>query len=303
MTEERTESDTTSQHSGHFDIVSKQIVRKYPDECIQFCLGISDAKAIQILETEQPVVKWFRADSFIHANVSGEEIIIHLEFQTHDSTDVPMPKRMAGYAGLAIRMYELPIYSHVIYLHPEAGQRDPGEYVQDSSGYEITIKYKVIRLCDIEGQSVLDAKLIGLIPFAPLMKPRENTKSKEWLRECVRVANTLPMDEPERPDYLSNLAILSGLITDYQTVRGIISEETMHESSVIQHFTEQGEIKGTFESLLDVLDRRFQSSEVQELRPTLESIKELQTLKHLLGEAVEVGNLDEFRRILSSNGI
>ena len=97
----------------------------------------------------------------------------------------------------------------------------------------------------------------------------------------------------------------------------------MHESSVIQHFTEQaferafeqafaqgfaqgfkqGEIKGTFEALLDVLDRRFQSSEVQELRPTLESIKELQTLKHLLGEAVEVGNLDEFRRILSSNGI
>ncbi len=81
----------------------------------------------------------------------------------------------------------------------------------------------------------------------------------------------------------------------------------MHESSVIQHFTEQGvkqgEIKGTFEALLVVLDRRFQSSEVQELRPTLESIKELQTLKRLHGEAVEVGSLDEFRRILSSNGV
>ncbi len=76
----------------------------------------------------------------------------------------------------------------------------------------------------------------------------------------------------------------------------------MHESSVIQHFTEQGVIKGTFESLLVVLDVRFNSSEVQELRPTLEDIKELQTLKYLHGEAVEVESLDEFRRILSSNG-
>ena len=40
------------------------------------------------------------------------------------------------------------------------------------------------------------------------------------------------------------------------------SEETMHESSVIQHFTElgieQGERKGVLGSLLDVLESRFQ---------------------------------------------
>ena len=50
----------------------------------------------------------------------------------------------------------------------------------------------------------------------------------------------------------------------------------MQESSVIQHFTEQGERKGTIESLLDVLEVRFQSSEVQTLKPKIESIEELQ---------------------------
>ena len=88
----------------------------------------------------------------------------------------------------------------------------------------------------------------------------------------------------------------------------------MYESSVIQHFTEQGikqgieqgieqgERKGAIESLLDVLNVRFQSSEVQTLNPIIESIEELPHLRELLREAVQVSSLDEFRRILSSDG-
>ena len=88
----------------------------------------------------------------------------------------------------------------------------------------------------------------------------------------------------------------------------------MYESSVIQHFTEQGikqgieqgieqgERKAAIESLLDVLDVRFQSSEAQTLKPKIQSIEELQTLKQLHREALQVPSLDEFRRILSSNG-
>ncbi|MDE0085741.1 MAG: hypothetical protein OXU23_08535 [Candidatus Poribacteria bacterium] len=69
----------------------------------------------------------------------------------------------------------------------------------------------------------------------------------------------------------------------------------MHESSVIQYF----ERKATIESILDVLDVRFQHSAVQMLKPTLEGIKESQRLKELLREAVQVSSLDEFKRILA----
>ena len=79
----------------------------------------------------------------------------------------------------------------------------------------------------------------------------------------------------------------------------------MYESSVIQYFTEQGikqgERKAAIESLLDVLEVRFQSSEVQTLKPKIESIEELQTLKQLHHEALQVSSLDEFRQILASN--
>ena len=300
MTKEHSELDDTPQLSGQFDIVSKQIIRNSPDECIQFYLGTPDAQVIKVLDTEQPVVKWYRADSFIHANVHGQEAIVHLEFQTHDSKEIPMPYRVAGYAGLGIRMYQLPIYSHVIYLHPNAGLNDPGEYVQNISDYEITIKYKVIRLCEIDGQSILDARLKGLIPFAPLMKPPAEMEPEQWLRECVRVAGTIPMDEPDKPDFLSNMAILGGIILNYETIRKIISEETMYASSVIQHWTEQGGRNEALESLIDILEFHFSPDEVQPLKPVLESIEELQQLRQLRHHALQVSSLDEFRSILSS---
>ena len=296
------ESDAPQSSSGQFDTVSKQIVRANPDECLQFYLGTPDVQTIRVLETEQPIVKWYRADSFIHANVHGEEVVVHLEFQTQDSRRIPMPYRMTGYVGLGIRTFEMPIYSHVLYLHPNAGLNDPGEYVQRMPGYEIIIKYKVIRLCELDGQVVLDAKVKGIIPFAPLMKPPQDMNSEEWLQQCIEVAEAIPMDAADKPDYLASMVILCDVIFDFQDIRKIIPEEILMESSVIQHFTQQGERKNALESLLDVLDVRFQSSDVETLKPTLESIEEIQHLRKLLREAVQVPNLDEFRRILASNG-
>ncbi len=35
---------------------------------------------------------------------------------------------MAGYLGRVLEQYGLPVYSHVIYLRPDAGRHDRGEY-------------------------------------------------------------------------------------------------------------------------------------------------------------------------------
>lgn len=141
---EQPEPDGSSFPSGGYDTAAKSVIQRYPNDLIRFSIGTSDADVIRILETEQPIVNWYRADSFIHAKVRGKEVIVHLELQTHDSTEIPMPRRVAGYVGLGIRTFGMPIYSHVIYFHPNAGLNDPGEYVQDEQAYETTIKYKVI---------------------------------------------------------------------------------------------------------------------------------------------------------------
>ena len=298
----------TSVTGGRYDTVSKNVIQQNPEDWIRFGLGVSDVQVIQILDTEQPTVKSNRADSFIHANVNGRHAVIHFEIQTRDSTQIPMPFRIAGYAGRGIENFGMPVYSHVIYLHPDAGRNDPGQYVQEMPGYNILIQYKVIRLYELEGQTILDVKLKGLIPFTPLMRPPEDVNSEEWLRQCVLVAKSVTQDESNQADYLTNLGILGGIILDYETIRGIILEETMQESSVIQHFTqqgieqgiEQGMRKGTIDAILEVLEEQFQSKDVQTLKPELEKIEELQYLKQLLREAARADSLEEFKQTLES---
>ena len=70
----------------------------------------------------------------------------------------------------------------------------------------------------------------------------------------------------------------------------------------IEQGIEQGERKGVLASLIDVLESRFQPNEVQTLKPALENIKELQVLKQLHHQALQVPNLEAFRSVLSSNG-
>ena len=68
------------------------------------------------------------------------------------------------------------------------------------------------------------------------------------------------MDEIRKANYLADLAILSGLVYNLETILTIISEETMYESSVMHYFTEKGFEQGierggrerAIEALLDV---------------------------------------------------
>ncbi|MDE0638460.1 MAG: hypothetical protein OXI43_21670 [Candidatus Poribacteria bacterium] len=299
---EQSTSTESSGPRGQYDIVSKNVIRQNAEDWVRFGLGIQNVEVLQVLDTEQPTVRSNRADSFIQAIVNDKNVIIHFEFQTRESTEKPMPLRIAGYAGRGIETYGMPVYSHVIYLHPDAGRNDPGQYVQEMPGYNISIQYKVIRLSQLEGQAFLDAQIKGLIPFTPLMKPPENVDSEEWFRQCVQVAKSVTQGESNQADYLTNLGILGGLILDYEIIRDIIWEGNMQESSVIQHFTqqgiEQGMREGTIDAILDVLEEQFQSDEVQILKPVLENIEELQQLKQLLRSAARADSLEAFKKTL-----
>ena len=91
---------------------------------VRFTFEQEDIEVLEVIDTEQPTVESRLMDSLIRVRIHGEEALVHNEFQTGDSTNPPMPRRMVGYIGRAIESYGLPIYSNVIYLRPDAGQRD-----------------------------------------------------------------------------------------------------------------------------------------------------------------------------------
>ena len=224
-----------------------------------------------------------------------------------------MPRRMARYIGYCIGQYGVPIYSTVIYLRPDAGRNDPGYYLQEQHGYRILVQYKVIRLIELDGQRMLDGGPSGLIPFTPLMQRPAGVDPEAWLRQCVNRAQAVPMDEPLKENYLADLAVLSGLVYNLETVMTIIAEETMYESSVVQYFTEkgieqgikqgieQGIEQGLQESILDVLELRFQPEDVRRLTARIGAIDDVPRLKQLHRAAIQVPSLEAFRPLLDAD--
>ncbi len=292
---------------AEFDTVSKQLIHTYPADFVRFALQRDDIENVEVLDTEQPTVR--RTDSLLHVCLGdSEEVLVHHEFQTTDSTDPPMPQRMAAYIGYYIGQYGLPIYSNVIYLRPDAGRNDPGYYVQERHGYRVLVQYKVIRLIELDGQRMLDAGHSGLLPFTPLMQPPAGVDAEGWLRQCVNRAQAVPMDETLKVNYLADLAILSGLVYNLEMIRTIIAEETMYESSVVQYFTEkalkqgieQGERKQAIESLLEVVELRFGADAAESMAADLAAVDDVPRLKQLHRAAIQVPSLEAFRNLLDA---
>ena len=307
---------------AEFDAISKHLIQKYPDDFASFTLGREDVEVLAVIDTEQFTVEARQTDSLIRVRMDDEEVLVHNEFQTTDSTNPPMPRRMAGYIGHAIRQHGLPIYSNVIYLRPNAGQRDPGHYVQEHLDYEITIRYRVIRLIEIEGERVLNAGQSGLIPFTPLMKPPEGMASDAWLHQCIHTARTRPIARSYRADYLAGMVALSELVYESEVISGIIFKEgimdLIRESSLFQSLTQQSREEGfeqgreegieqgieqggrqhTIEAILEVLEIRFDLNEAHPLSTRIAAIDDLQRLKQLHRAAIQVPNLEAFQRVL-----
>ena len=285
---------------AEFDTVAKHLIHTYPHDFARFALQQDDVEVIEVIDTEQPTVEAHRTDSLIRVCISGEEALVHHEFQTTDS-DPPMPHRMVGYIGRGIQQHRLPIYSIVIYLRPDAGRTDPGYYLQERHGFRVLVQYKVIRLIEIDGQRILDEGHSGLLPFSPLMQRPAGVDAEAWLRQCVNRAQAVSMDEALKINYLVDLAILSGLVYKSETIKTIISEETMYESSIVQYFTEKGIEQGIQESIQEVLALRFQPEEVRPLASHIEAIDDVQRLKQLHRAAIQVPSLEAFRHLLDAD--
>ncbi len=294
---------------AEFDAISKHLIQTYPDDFASFTLGREDVEVLAVIDTEQLTVEAHQTDSLIRVRIDDEEVLVHNEFQTTDSTNPPMPRRMAGYIGHAIRQHGLPIYSNVIYLRPDAGRRDLGYYVQERPGYQIAIQYRVI---EIEGERGLESGQSGLIPFTPLMKPPEGIALDAWLHQCIHTARTRPIDRSYRADYLAGMVALSELVYESEVISGIIFKEgimdLIRESSLFQSLTQQSREEGieqggrqrTIEAILEVLEIRFNLSEAHPLSSRISAIDDLQRLKQLHRAAIQMPNLEAFQRVLDA---
>lgn len=80
----------------------------------------------------------------------------------------------------------------------------------------------------------------------------------------------------------------------------------MQESSVIQHFLQQGVRESLIEGILENLEVRFNASNLQAVASTLEYVDDVQRLRQLRREALQTPSLEAFWQtlglIVTTNG-
>ena len=267
-----------------------------------------DVEVLETLGTEQQTVKVHRNDMTFKVLWNNETVVLHIEVQTQDSRDKPMPLRVLAYAGDLLLRYELPVYSVVLYLSPNAGQTDPGGYSYGNDEFGLQHKYQVIRLADLEGESFLDSAAVGLLPFTPLMKPPAGLSPEAWLQKCVETTESAPVDSQTLATLLFALSTFGSLNYDVSLFQKLISEGIMQESPFIELIMQRGIDRGIeqgievcIRNILSVLTKRFPLEDVQPVAKALESIKDLDRLSEIHLSAIDTPSVETFLQELEAS--
>ena len=223
---------------AQYDDAAKHLMLRNADTLLPYLLDAPDVKVLKRLDTEQPTLKTHHADSTWEVSIDGEESISHLEVQTHTSRE-PMQFRLAGYHGFLIAAHKKPVRCTVLYLHPRAGRNDPGGYGYEWNGTPCyLLSYRVLRLREIDGASVLALQAPGLMPLTPLMQPPENMSAERWLKECIDATHSLSVSVEHRHDLLALLGVFGKLGYDEELLMSSLTEDMVKDSLFWQRYFE-----------------------------------------------------------------
>ena len=281
-----------------YDNIGKSLWTDHGTDLSRFVLDTEDVEVLEDLDTQQQTLIARQTDITKRVRVNNQEAILHVELQLRDSTRTPMWARNAQYQGYLVGEHQMPVYSNVIYFHPNAGRNDPGGYTYSWNGYEHTNRYKVIRLIEIEGQAVLETQTPGILPFTPLMKPPAGMDSERWVQTCIDATRATPVDQEIQADLLHGISVFGGIVYNAELLERLIPEELMQESKTYQRQRERIIRENTVENTLALLEDQFQAETVSALTPALRNINDLQKLKQLLRAAARVRNIEDFTRML-----
>ncbi len=217
-----------------YDSAAKHLLLELGEPLLKYFLGTPDITVLRRLDTEQQRLWTRRGDSTVRMLINGEEAIAHTEVQLHDSRE-EMQFRMAGYCGYLVATHKLPVYGTVIYLHSRAGRRDPGGYTcQFGDAHHFSVRYKVLRLNDIDGVSVLEAQEPALLPFTPLMQPPAGMDADAWLQTCIRATATAPVPDALQADLMALLGIFGSAEYSQEKIHRFIRRDLVEYSTYLQ---------------------------------------------------------------------
>ena len=269
------------------DIGSRRLISLAPTAWVRWLLGDDTLDAIDLLSAD---FQWVSRESDalirVHSPTHGDFVVVN-EIQLHH--DPRMPSRMRAYAGLAHERYGEPIYPVLVnILPPPAGVDIPTRFVSEFLGLVARQDYRVVNLWEVEAQWVLEAELVPLLPFLPVLRGGQDIP-------LLQRAVTRLRAEPALSELEPLLAFFASFVLETEFVQQIMRWDMaiLRESPWYLEILEEGREQGRREDVLHFLEYRF--GEVPaEIGDALGGL-DLEQLDRLLDAALKAATLDEFR--------
>ncbi len=269
---------------GEYDITTSYLFRHFPRDFVGWI--VQGGEFVELADTALKQIRYPDAIAWVKVTAPDGvviKILSHLEFQT--DADDGMPRRMVGYIGRIVDAYDAPVDSTVIYLRPQE-INDPGIY-HYIFPTELTITYRVMKICEVDGGAFLENPVLGLLPLTPLMQKPAGVTEQQWLRKCIQTIEASTTSEQERKELIAGTGILAGLIHNVNFVRNVISEEIMLQSSVVQELLKSEDVirrSPVFQKLLESEDVIRRSPVFQKLLESEDVIRQSPIVNELIQE-------------------
>ncbi len=179
----------------HYDIAAKMLMEKCRNEILREFLGIAAAESTILEEAPQETVSVKRSDFPIWVrDESGGRRLVLLEIQSRWEQDLPV--RLLNYRSRYLLKYTAEIVSCALLLRPASGA------VSVYEDNEVTFRFRLIRIHDLDARELIRKETPCLLPFVPLMRHGE-----EMMETADSLLYNSPLPRGDRADMLTAMAI------------------------------------------------------------------------------------------------
>ncbi|MBF0477009.1 MAG: hypothetical protein HQK59_14505 [Deltaproteobacteria bacterium] len=271
-----------------YDVCTKVMMEKCRDVILRHWVGIPVLESRLIDPLPQETVSLKRSDySVLVTDEYGVRKLVLLEIQTR--WDKKIGLRMLDYRSRYLLEYELEAISCVLLLCPSPQAVD---VYQDN---QVTFRFQVIRVYDLDAQEIIDKGITCLAPFVPLMQ-----HGRELIDEADKLIYESSAPKIDKADMLTAMAIFSGLISP--SLPGYLvskRRDIMIESVGYEVIKREGIIEGMMraqrEGIIEILHSKF-GHLPREVEEKIRTYTDPAQLRILLINAATATSLLEFRR-------
>jgi len=235
------------------DISTKRLISLAPDRWIQWLMGRSGLKVLQIISSE---FQWVGRESDVlvkaYSPDLGEFLILN-ELQLRYNQKVP--RRMRAYTAMASEKYQLPVYAVLINLLEASSETIVNLFESNFAGQRAIQEYQVINLWEVDVDIVFQRNLSTLLPLVPILKGGAEEQVIRLAERVVELRALRQLRVQGQPGELeSMLGFFATYVLDLDLVQQILRLDMaiLEQSPLYREIVSRSEQRGKQEGIQQV---------------------------------------------------